>query len=128
MNLHDFPSLHASCITPFCSLQKDKTERQKDKTERPAVFFEPFNFIGFFPSFLLKKTKRQLKKVITGVEKNVRNSATQTEIAWSQCFSLGLSFCLKDVKSITYMRSVVSMVCLFGETVFLNLFGMGERA
>lgn len=127
MNFYGSPSPHTTSLTPFGSLQKDNTERQKDKFKKIAVLCKTPYFVGFFPSFLMKKTKRQLKKVSIIVEKNVHNSAKQTKIAWSHCFSVVLSFCLKGVKPITYMRSVVLMVCLFGETVFLNFFKMGER-
>lgn len=128
MNLHVTPSFHATCLTPYGNLQKDKTERQKDKIKKTAVFFKTPYFVGFFPSFLMKKTKRQLKKVITGLEKSVRNSAEYTEIGRSQCFSLGLSFCLKGIKSISYMKSVVLLVCLFARFVFFSFFKNGVRA
>lgn len=128
MNLHVPPSFHATCSTPFGSLQKDKTERQKDKIKKTVVFFKTPYFVGFFPSLLMKKTKRQLKKVITGLEKSTHKSAKYTKIAWGQCFSLGLSFCLKGVKSITYIKSVVLVVCLFARFVFLSFFKNGEQA
>ena len=128
MKLHVTPSFHVTCSTPFGSLQKDKTERQKDKIKKTVVFFKTLYFVGFFPSLLMKKTKRQLKKVITGLERSMHNSAKYTKIAWGQCFSLGLSFCLKGVKSITYMKSVVLLVCLFARFVFLSFFKNGEQA
>ena len=128
MNLQVTPSFHATCSTPFGSSQKDKTERQKDKIKNTVVFFKTRYFVGLFQSLLVKKTKRQLKKVITGLEKSMHNSAKYTKIACGQCFSLGLSFCLKVVKSITYMKSVVLLVCLFARFVFLRFFKNGEQA
>ena len=127
MNLHVSPSFYAICLTPFGSLQKDKTERQKDKIHNSFVLFQTLYFVGYSPSFLMKKTKRQLKKVYKSLDKNTRSGVERAFSLYEQCCSQQLSFCLKYLKSISYGILPVFLVCLFERYVFLNFFGIGGR-
>ena len=54
--------LLASQYSPETNVEGDKTGRQKDKIHDSFVLLQTPYFVGFSTTFLMKKTKRQLKK------------------------------------------------------------------
>ena len=128
MNLHDSSSFHTTRLTPFGSLQKDKTERQKAKIGNSFVLYQTPYFVGYSLSLLMKKTKRQLKKVYKSLEKNARFGVEKVLSFFEQCCFQPLSFCHNILKSISYAEFPVLLFCLFARFVILSSFKNGEQA